>query len=235
MRYRRSLLGIGWIFLNLLIMIFSIGFIYSRLFGQDVKEFIPFLTIGLITWNHIVSGVLEGGNAFIVSEGYIKQIGLPHYVYVFRFFTSITINLLISLPCYFIIALFYGVPFGIGVLWAVPGLMLLCSSSFLMIAIFSHLNARFRDVGHIAGVALQVLFFLTPIMWPFEMLKAHKIEWIALMNPFFHMIEVVRSPLLKSLAASPTSYLVAAVWLLFLGSLAWLVTRCFGQRIPYLL
>ena len=235
MRYRRSFLGIGWVFVNLLVMTFSIGFVYSKLFGQHVQEFIPFLTIGLIIWNHIVSGVLEGGNAFIVSEGYIKQIGLPNYVYIFRFFTSIAINLLVSLPCYFVIAFFYSVPISIGVLWCVPGLLLLSLNTLFMISIFAHVNARFRDITHIAGVVLQVLFFLTPIMWPFEMLKAHRMDWIAMINPLFHLVEIVRRPLLQSLAAAPASYCIIVVWLFGLGLVAWLVTRRLGRRIPYLL
>lgn len=111
MRYRRSALGVGWIFLNLAIMILAVGIVYSNLLGQDLKKFLPFLTIGLVAWGYLTSSIIEGGNAFVVSEGYIKQIGLPIYVYVFRFFVSITITMLISLPAYLVVALIYSVPF----------------------------------------------------------------------------------------------------------------------------
>jgi ABC-type polysaccharide/polyol phosphate export permease len=130
MRYRRSALGVGWIFLNLAIMILAVGIIYSNLLGQDLKTFLPFLTIGLVAWGYLTSSIVEGGNAFIVSEGYIKQIGLPTYVYVFRFFVSISITMLISLPAYLVVALVYSVPFRWGVLWALVGILLLGSVSF---------------------------------------------------------------------------------------------------------
>src|SRR4030067_1928177 len=147
MRYRRSAVGVGWIFINLAIMIIAVGIVYGNLLGQELKEFLPFLTIGLISWGYITSSIVEGGNAFVISEGYIKQIGLPIYIYIFRFLVSITITMLISLPAYLVIAFIYSVQFGLGTLWALLGFVLLSIVSFLMIAIFSHLNARFRDAS----------------------------------------------------------------------------------------
>jgi lipopolysaccharide transport system permease protein len=235
MRYQRSTLGVGWIFLNLAISILAIGVIYSQLLGQELREFIPFLAIGLVGWGYLTSSIVEGGNAFVVSEGYIKQIGLPTYVYVFRFFVSITTTLLISLPAFFVVAIFYSVPFGPGTLWVLPGILLVGLVSFLMIAIFSHLNVRFRDVSHIASLSLQVMFFVTPIIWPAQLLNKHRLAWVIDLNPFYHILEVLRRPLLTSQPATGTNYVVVVALIAALSLIAWIITKLYNQRIAYLL
>jgi len=58
----------------------------------DPRGFIPYLTSGLILWGYLTSSIVEGGNAFTNAEGYIKQISLPIYVYVFRSFVTIGLN-----------------------------------------------------------------------------------------------------------------------------------------------
>lgn len=234
MKYQRSTLGFLWIFLNLAIMILAVGVIYSNLLGQDLKNFLPFLTIGLITWGYLTSSVVEGGNAFVISEGYIKQIGLPLYIYVFRFFVGTTATMLISLPAFFVVAIIFAVPFHWGVLWGFVGLLLLSVLSFLLIAIFSHLNARFRDVAHIASLGLQVIFFVTPVIWPPEIiLNRGRLSWILFFNPFYHILEIIRRPLLTSEAAPFIHYLVAIALILMLSLIAGVVTKCYSQRIAY--
>ena len=235
MRYRRSAVGVGWIFVNLAIMVIAVGVVYSKLLGQNLKEFLPFLTVGLISWGYLTSSIIEGGNAFIVSEGYIKQIGLPIYVYVFRFFVSITTTMLISLPAYLIVALVYSVHFQWGVLWVVPGILLVGMVSFLLIAIFSHLNARFRDASHIASVGLQVIFFVTPIIWPPDILRKRAMNWVIDFNPFYHLLEVVRSPLTVSQPAALMSYFVVLILIGILAVTAWVFTTRLSQRIALLL
>jgi ABC-type polysaccharide/polyol phosphate export permease len=235
MRYRRSSLGIVWIFLNLAIMILAVGIVYSHLLGQDLRTFLPFLTIGFVAWGYLTSSIIEGGNAFVASEGYIKQIGLPLFVYVFRFFVSITATMIISLPAYFVVAFIYSVKFRWGILWVFMGLFLFAMVSFLMIAIFSHLNVRFRDSAHIASVSLQVIFFVTPIIWPPEMLRLRQLRWVIDVNPFYHLLEVVRHPLLASEPATYTNYLAVCIMILCLGAIAGAFTKWYSERVAYLL
>ena len=76
-RFRSSVLGPAWILINLAAIIASIGLIYGRLFHQPMNEFLPFLTLGRVVWSFISSSLVEGSNAFIVAEGYIKQFPFP--------------------------------------------------------------------------------------------------------------------------------------------------------------
>jgi lipopolysaccharide transport system permease protein len=235
MRFRRSAIGLGWVFLNLAIMVLAIGFIYSNLFGQDMRVFIPYLTISLVAWGYLTNSIVEGGNAFTSSEGYIKQISLPIYVYVLRFFVSITLVAAISLIVYIVIAIMYSVPLQLGMLWVVPGILILMLTSLLLITIFAYINARFRDAAHLASVGMQVLFYMTPVIFPAELLRQRHLDIVVDANPLFHLLQVVRVPLLASAPADPVNYQVAVLVLVALALIAAFVVKTYGRRIVFAL
>lgn len=236
LKFRRSAVGVGWIFVNLAVLVSSIGFIYANLLGQDTREFIPYLTIGMILWGYLTSSIVEGGNAFVLSEGYIRQISLPIYVYILRFFVSIGVTTLISVAAYLVVAVIYGVPLGAGTLYAVPGLLMVMTASLLLITIFAHLNARFRDVAHLASVGMQVLFYITPVIFPARLLRERvDLAFVVDLNPMYHLIEVVRRPLLANGPAEGYSYVATAVVLAVLALAAGVVIGMNQRRIVYAL
>lgn len=234
LKFRRSAVGVGWIFVNLAVLVSSIGFIYANLLGQDTREFIPYLTIGMILWGYLTSSIVDGGQAFVNSEGYIKQISLPIYVYIFRFFVSISMTTLIAMLAYVVVAVVYAVPLSAGTLFALPGLLMVMLASLLLVTIFAHLNARFRDVAHMASVGMQVLFYVTPVIFPAELLRRRAdLSFVVNLNPMYHLLEVVRRPLLGGVAADATSYLAAGVVLVVLTAVAAVVIATNQRRIVY--
>ncbi len=235
LRFRRSTIGAMWIFINLTIVVLTLGFIYGTLFKQDLSRFLPLLTAGLVTWGYLTSSIIEGGNAFVASEGYVKQIGLPIYVYILRFFVSISLTSLISLAAYLVVALIYRVQIDWGILWAIPGMVLLALISLLAITIFAYLNARFRDVSHLAASLMQVLFYVTPIIWPAELLRERGVGQVIDLNPFYHIVEVVRRPLLSSELADPINYLVVGLIIVVMGGMAAWLVWFYHRRIVFFL
>lgn len=235
LRFRRSILGVGWILVQLVVMILAVGAVYGSLLDQDLRTFLPYLTVGLVVWGFLTATIVEGGSALVASEGYIKQIGLPVHVYILRFFVSASLAAGINLAAYAILAGVYRVPVGWGVLWAVPGLALLgLVGLFLMVAV-AHLNARFRDTTPLAAVTMQVLFYVTPVLWPAEMLRGRRFAWVVEANPLYHLIEVVRRPLLASQPAALESYGVVLAAVAGLALMAGAVTAFYSRRIVYLL
>lgn len=235
LRFRRSALGVGWIFLNLAIMIVAIGVIYSALFGQDLGVFIPKLTISLVAWGYLTNSIVEGGGAFVNSEGYIKQISLPIYVYVFRAFVSIGLNSLISLLAYALVAALYSVPVTPGLMWALPGMLILMAVSFGLIFVFAHLNVRFRDAAHLAALIMQVMFYVTPVIFPAELLSQRGLGLVVDLNPLYHLLEVLRHPLLAGEPATAQNYLVAGLTALALAGGALALMSRYRRRIVFFL
>ena len=83
-RYKRSRLGPFWITISMAVMITTMGLVFGNLFKTDVKEFLPFLTLGLIIWSFILGSITEGCEALISAEGIIKQSPVPLHVHVLR-------------------------------------------------------------------------------------------------------------------------------------------------------
>lgn len=236
LKFRRSAIGAAWIFVNLAVMVLSIGFIYANLLGQEPREFIPYLTIGMILWGYLTNTIVDGGNAFIHAEGYIKQISLPIYVYVFRSFVSITATMLITMIAFVIVAVIYQVPLGGATLLAIPGLLMVMTASLLLITIFAHLNARFRDIAHMAAVGMQVLFYVTPVIFPAALLRGRRgLELVIELNPMYHLLEVVRQPLLSGSPAGWHSYMAVGLVIAVLAAVAAAVIAAFQRRIVFAL
>lgn len=236
LRFRRSMLGVGWIFAQLAVMVLAIGFIYGHLLGQEPREFVPYLAIGLITWGYLTASIVEGGNAFTNAVGYIKQISLPIYVYIFRFFFSASLTSLLNFAGFLAVAVVYRVPFKPGAVLVVPGLILVMVASLLLITIFAHLNARFRDVAHMAAVGMQVLFYVTPVIFPADLLRrSRNLSLVVELNPMYHLLEVVRHPLLTGTPADWHSYAAVGLIIVVLGIVATAVIAFFQRRIVFAL
>lgn len=236
LKFRRSAIGASWIFVNLAVMVLSIGFIYANLLGQEPREFIPYLTIGMILWGYLTNSIVDGGNAFIHAEGYVKQISLPIYIYIFRSFVSISVTMLITMLAFAIVALVYQLPVRPATLLAIPGLLMVMTTALLLITIFAHLNARFRDIAHMTTVGMQVLFYVTPVIFPASLLQHRRdLALVIDLNPLYHLLEVVRQPLLHATAAAWHSYAAVGVVLVVLFAASAAVIGAFQRRIVFAL
>lgn len=236
-KFRRSTVGPAWIFLNLGVLIAAIGVIYGRLLGQDLHDYIPYLTAGLVIWQYLISSVSEGAHAFVNSEGYIKQISLPIYVYIFRCLVNVGVTGAISFSVFVIVALAYQVPIGIGTLWVLPGLLVLMACTLCLICILAHLHARFRDIAPMAAVAMQMAFYVTPIIFRAETLRgqSQSLWWVVDLNPLYHLVEIVRRPLVAAQPAAPVSYAAAAVSLIAVAAMAAGIIAYYRRRIVFAL
>src|SRR5262245_10142871 len=76
-RYRRSLLGPFWLTISTAVMVLALGLLYATIFRTPIHEYLPYLATGLVIWMFISGTVSEGCQAFIASDGIIKQVRTP--------------------------------------------------------------------------------------------------------------------------------------------------------------
>lgn len=205
-RYRRSVIGPFWITLSMGIFILLLGVIYSRLFHTDIRTYIPFLSAGLTVWAFIAQNTNEGCLAFAEGARIIKQIKLPYSIYILRIVWRNLIIFLHTVAIFIPVALIFRVPLSLATLLVVPGLVLVCINVTWVALLLSILSTRFRDMQPIVATLVQIAMFTTPIMWPVESLSDGRI--IAEINPLYHLIDIVRAPMLGT-APEPLSWLVA--------------------------
>ena len=193
-RYRRSVLGPFWLTLSMAVMVGSLGLIYGTLFRLDLEGYLPFLAVGLATWTLIASFLNEGCISFIELEPLIKNVRIPMSVHILR---ALWRNLIIyghNIVIFAVVALVFGIWPGAAGLLAVAGLALLLVNAGWIMLLLGMICTRFRDVPPIIGSVIQLLFFVTPVMWKPELLGDRR--YLMVLNPFYHLLEVIRAPLL---------------------------------------
>lgn len=224
-RYRRSALGPFWITLSMAVMIGTIGIVFGQIFSSPITDFLPFLTIGMILWSFLAAVVGEGSSGFISAESVIKQLPIPLFVHIMRLVWRNLLILAHNLVIFPVVMLLVGKPIGWLALLSIPGLALMVINLTWIALLLAILCARYRDIPQIVTSVLQVVFYLTPIMWLPSLLPARAAVYLLDSNPMYHLIEIVRAPLLGQ---TPT----LANWGAALGlALAgWIVTICIYDR-----
>lgn len=165
-RYRGSLLGFIWTFLNplLLMLVYVLVFlVYMRI---EMENYAVFLFCGLIPWIWFSSSLMEGVNSVIAGGSLITRSMLSPEVFPTVKVVSNLINFLLSLPLLFFFIILFKIEVGSPLL-AFP-IVILVQLIFTMglVAIVSALNVRFRDLQHILGIFLTLWFFISPILYP---------------------------------------------------------------------
>ena len=200
LRYRRSVIGPFWLTISMAITVYSMGYLYAHLFQVKLDVYFPFLTAGMLGWSLISTSVLEFTEGLTSYEALIKQIKLPYTTYMHRIISrNIMIffhNIFVMLPVYFIYPL--SAKLNIHTLFLLPGLVIIYFNAFTFGTILSMIGARYRDIAQAIKSLIQVIFFVTPVMWQPDIL-INKNHWIIDLNPFFAMLELLREPLLGNL------------------------------------
>lgn len=229
-RYRRSTLGPFWITISTGILVSAMGPLYGKLFNQPIGPYFQHIVVSFVVWTFISSFVNESCTAFISGESIIKNVKLPLVIHPLRVLAK---NLMMLGHNFLvvIVTLFFLPPERIDVtLLAVIGLFLVVVNLFWIGLLLAIVCARFRDIPQIVGGIVQVAFFLTPIVWKADMLgeNRHVADW----NFLYHLIEVVRTPLLGQFP-SQLSWWVVSVGAV-MGTVAALVFFSrFRSRIAY--
>ncbi|MAU83819.1 ABC transporter permease [Gordonia sp. Z-3] len=236
-RYRRSVLGPLWITVATGVTAVAMGLLYGELFGMDIKVFLPYVALGFIFWNFIQSSILEGSAVFSANEGLIKQLPAPVSVHVYR---VVWRQLIIFAHNIVIIAIIFAIfppPLNWTVLLVIPAIGLFVLNAIWVSIVFGILSTRFRDIGQLLTTVVQLVFFMTPIIWSTQSLTSATGEEssrlkIVELNPMFHYLEITRGPLLGE---SVQFY----HWAIVIGCtvvgwvLAMLVMRNYRARVAY--
>lgn len=195
-RYRRSSLGPFWITLSMGVTIACIGLIFGNIFKAPMKQFLPFVSTGLIIWTFILTCLNESTVVFPQAQAIIKQLPIPLTSHVlrllFRNFYILLHNLLV-LP---IVFLFVKKTINLSFFLCIPGFLLLFANLFWIALLLGIICTRFRDLSQLVSSVLQIFFYVTPIIWMPTLLPQKAASMVLGPNPFFHLISIVRDPLL---------------------------------------
>ena len=216
-RYRGSILGPFWITISMGLMVVGIGVVYANLFGIALPEFLPLVALGIVFFGTISGTITEGCDTFVHAAGMLSQTSLPMFTFVWRTVFRNVINLAHHLVIVLGVLVYYGYWRHTNVPVAAVGLIFLVLNVSWISMLAGVVSARFRDIPQIITSIMQFAMFVTPVFWPVKRLGKH--QFILEMNPFYHMLEAVREPLMGG-AVAPHTY----IFLAGLAAAGWAIT-----------
>lgn len=231
-RYRRSILGPFWITLSMGIMIGTMGIVFSQIYKSPMADFFPYLSSGLVIWGFIVTSISDSCLAFISADSIIRQLPLPLFIHVLRVLIRSSIIFFHNFAIIPIVFIICKKGININVLWAIPGFILFIINILWCALLLAIVCTRYRDLQQIVISMLQVAFYVTPIMWLPHLLPEHLMRYVVNLNPAFHLIEIIRAPLLGN-APSLKSWLYMAMFAVIGWSTALLFFGKYRKRISY--
>ncbi len=190
-RYKNSILGIMWSFLNPLLQLLVYSVIFGALLAGGDETYPIYICIALIPWTYFTTAITQAAFTVIGNADIIKKVYFPREILPISVVTSGAVNFVIST----IIILAFVIFSGVGLSWYIllyPFILLIQYVLLLGIGfIVSSVTVYFRDLEHIIGVILMAAFYGTPIVYKLEQLP-HTLQIIVQLNPMTHLINAYR-------------------------------------------
>lgn len=205
-RYRGSILGPFWITLSMGLMVLGIGFLYANLFKIPLNEFLPFVALGIVFFGVMTGVINEGCDTFVQAKGMLSQTSLPMFTFVWRTVLRNLISLAHHLVIVLAVLTLYGYWARADVPQALVGLLLMIVNVSWVSMLAGIASARFRDIPQIVASVMQFAIFMTPVFWTPDRFSGRHMA-VLHANPFYHLLDAVRAPLLGQVVA-PQSYVV---------------------------
>jgi ABC-type polysaccharide/polyol phosphate export permease len=231
-RYRRSVLGMGWSLLQPVLMTLVLTVVYGKIFHQPALTFGPVILTGLAFWNFFSGSVLQGCQSLLSAEAYIRQQAVPTAIFPLRTALTVGFHGLISLGVSLAFALVsrmllrHGVGNPLVLLSVAPTVALLFVLGWSLATLAGFAHAYFPDTAHLAEVALQVLMFLTPIVYTPQILADAGLGFLLRVNPLAVFLQLIRDPILDNVVPPLQLYGLAAGFVaLFAGCAVWVLAR----------
>jgi lipopolysaccharide transport system permease protein len=229
-KYRRTMLGPWWITATNAITALIMGLVAGRFLGADMKTYLPHFMISMTIWSFISSSISESCFTMINAGGMIKAVNMPLLIHVMRMVHRNLIIFLHNIAVIPFIWMVYPWPIGLQTLLSVAGLAIVYVFAVGASVIVSMICVRYRDVPPVMSSVLQLLFFVSPIIWEPSHIKGGEI--VVALNPIAYLLAVTRDPVMGS-ASSPTNWAGAiAVSGLITVAMAYVYTR-YRSRVVY--
>jgi lipopolysaccharide transport system permease protein len=192
-RYRQMSIGVGWAILQpaLLAIIFSVIFGHFASMPTNGAPYPLFVLSGLFIWLFVAQAFSQASGAIISNPHLITKIYFPRVILVLAVMISTLIDFLCAFLLLVVMMAWYGSPPSIGALFFVPMLALAVLTVLGISLWVSALNTFYRDIGHLVPFILQLWMFLSPIIYPSNLLPAKYAHLYAL-NPIAVVIDTAR-------------------------------------------
>jgi len=235
-RWRRSFFGFFWSILQPLGLTVLLAFVFSNIFGTSLGSYAPYILSGMITWDFVVATVVGGALAFVQADAYIKQTRHPLAIYTLR---NVLSGLIVFSAAGSALIIWVLVMFPQNLSWswlaALTIFPILVVITWPWATLMAYMGTRFRDLPHALGLVLQAMWFVSPIYFEESVFRRGDLHLFLDYNPIYHLLEIVRAPLLRGEFPTLINYVWCLGTALVLALLAALVGRRSEKRVIFYL
>ena len=191
-KYKHSFLGVIWSFVNPLLQIAVYALVFQVILKSNIENYAVYLCCGLVPWQYFSSVVLRGAATIIDNGNIIKKVYFPREILPISVVASEGVNFLISTTIILGFVIFGGIGLSWNILWYFLILAIQIIVSIGIAFIVSSLTVYFRDLLHLLGILMQLLFYATPIVYSMDSVPA-SMKWLLMLNPMSYLIEGYRN------------------------------------------
>lgn len=209
-KYKRSVLGVFWSFLNPLLTMVVQYIVFSNLFRFDVPNYQVYLLSGIIIFNYFSESCGMALTSIVGNASLITKVYVPKYIYPLTRILSSLVNLAISIIPLLMVSFVSGIlPTKAYLL--IP-FMLVCLATFCLgLGMFlAAAMVFFRDIQFLWGVLTMIWMYLTPIFYP-ESILPEQVAWVLKFNPLYYFITFLRTCIMQGISPEPVMYFQCAM------------------------
>lgn len=231
-RYKRSALGIGWTMLNPLGMMVVLTIVFSQLFGT-VRGYPAYVLSGLVAWNFFSQTTSAAMRQMVWGSTLLHRIYLPRTAFVVSAIGTGMVNLLLALVPLFLIVVVVGLPLRWPVLFLPVAVLLLAAFSLGVGLLFSAWAIYFPDVAEMYDILLLGWLYMTPIIYPTDVIPETYRYWFFHLNPMYYLVEAFRQPVYAGVMPGPDIVIGAVLIAVLSLAFGWIVFSSRADEFTY--
>lgn len=229
-QYARTRIGPLWIVITQFVMIFGIALVFYSVFDRELTDFLPFISASILSWNMMAPAISNAPNVFVNNAPLIQSFRLPAGIFPLQTTLNSMVLFLNGLVVHIIVMLWLGKSIAAMPL-LFPAMLVVGLVLYPLIAILGIAGSRLRDLGPLVGSVMYMAFLITPIIWERDFL-ADGARWIVDYNPLYHLIEIMRRPMLGQIPAMEHVVISCSMALIALA-VGELVFRRLSRPLPF--
>lgn len=217
-KYKQTVLGFLWAVLQPLLMMTIFTLFFGRVLNVPSQNlpYPVFVFSGLLIWNTFSTGLTNASNSMVSNATIIKKIYFPRLIIPVSSILVALFDFLMAFAIFICLLIYYRQPFAWNALWCWPAAVLMTVVATLGPGSWlAALNVKYRDFRYVIPFLIQILFFLTPVIYPVTMLHHSWMKFILVLSPVYAAVELFRTPLI-GFPADPTLIIISLISGLFL-------------------
>jgi lipopolysaccharide transport system permease protein len=203
-KYKQTVLGLMWAILQPLLMMLIFTFFFGKALNIPSQNlpYPVYVFSGLLIWNIFSSGLTNASNSMLNNATVIKKIYFPRLIIPVSSILVALFDFLMAFVLFTGILLVYRQPLNWHAIYSWPLAVIISVVATLGLgAWLAALNVKYRDFRYVIPFLIQVLFFVTPVLYPITLLKYPMLKLMLALSPMYAAVELFRYPLTGSISS----------------------------------